>query len=152
MPTVDTVLSPREILNRLYYRLRNAYSKVLSTQPGDSKADKNIMVDLEALETLLLKLDFSFIKKLRDDASIDSNSFEKLKEIEKILNEISAGKKNAIRQDHYIHRVAKHMRNAVRGKARKTKRTGAREIVKVQKEKKELVKKEKEAKEKLGKK
>ena len=151
MANVDTALSPREVLNRLYLRLRGAYSKILSAQPGDPRADASIAREIEAMDILIQKLNMSFIKKLRDDANIDSNSFEKLREIEKVLNEISVGKGTAIRQDHYIHKVAKHIRNVVRGKVKKTKRSGMRELVKVRNEKKKLVRKEVEAKEKMGK-
>ena len=106
MPTIDTVLSPREILNRLYQRLRSAYSKVLSAQPGDVMADKSIAREIGIMESLVQKLNISFIKKVRDDANIDIKSSEKLREIEKILNEIAAEKITTIRQDHYIHKVA----------------------------------------------
>lgn len=152
MATVDTVLSPREVLNRLYERLRNAYSRVLSAAPGDVGADEKIMVEIEAMELLIQKLNYSFIKKVRNDASIDADSHEKLKEIEKLLEEIASGKKVTLRQDHFLYRTAKHMRNVVRGKANKTKKVGTKEFVNVQKEKKQLVRKEVDAREKMGKK
>ena len=150
MPTIDTALSPREILNRLYQRLRYAYSRILSAQPGDAMADKGIVQDIEAMETLMQKLNVSIIKKLRDDANVDINSFEKLKEIEKILSELSTGKIVTIRQDHYIHKLSNHLRNVVRGKVRKSKKSGMKELFKIKKEKKELGKKEVYAKEKIG--
>lgn len=152
MPTVDTALSPREVLNRLYQRLRSAYGKVLAARPGDVLADKAIIPDIEAIEILVQKLNYSFIKKLRDDANIDANSYEKLKELEKLLEEIVTGKKTTIRQNHFVYRTAKHLRNVVKGKVRKTKGAGLKQLAKVKKEKIELVKKVKEAREKAGKK
>jgi hypothetical protein len=151
MATVDTALRPREVLNRLYSRLRAAYAKVLSAKPGDVDADERIFEDIEAIELLAQKLNFSFIKKLRDDADIDANSHEKLKELEKLLEEIAAGKRTSVRQDHFIYRTAKHLRRVVKGQAAKSKYKGVKELARVKKDRKELVKKEREAKEKAGK-
>ena len=103
------------------------------------------------MENLMEKLNFSFIKKVQNDANIDKNSHEKLKELTKLLEEIVAGKKTSIRQDHFIYRTARHLRNVVRGQAAKTKHIGAREYARIQREKQQLARKEKEAKEKAGK-
>ncbi|MBD3163964.1 hypothetical protein GF323_02080 [Candidatus Woesearchaeota archaeon] len=151
MPTVDTALSPREILNRIYSSLRSAYSKVLSARPGDVKADESMAADINTMEKMQQKLSYSFVRKLKDDANVDAKSFEKLKELERLLEEIVSEKKTAIRQEHYVYRIAKRLRNVVKGKARKTRKQGIRELSRVRKEKKQLARREKEAKEKASK-
>jgi hypothetical protein len=150
MPTVDTALSPREVLNRLYAALRAAYLKVNAAKPGDVLADRGIISDIATIEALSQKLSYSFIKKLKDDSNIDVNSLEKLKEIERILDEIVSGKRNTIRQDHFVYRAAKHLRRVVRGQERKNKRQGYAKLRQITQDEMKLKTQKKEAFDKIG--
>jgi hypothetical protein len=150
MQTPETVLSPREVLNRMYERIKSAYSKVLSAQAGDVNADKQMIAEIEMIDLLAQKLSFSFLKKLRDDATVDANSFEKLKELENLLNDMITSKKKERYQNHYIYHCAKRWRNAVRGEANRTKNKGIKQLNKVNKEEKRLSQEKKEAQERAG--
>jgi hypothetical protein len=159
MVTPETALNPREALNLLYLKLRNAYSKVASAKPGDVKADKEIIQEVDMMENIMQKLDFGLIRKLRDDASIDSNKFTELQELERLLNEIVLGKKITLRKDHYLYRTAKRIRNSVRGSKNKAQREGTLKLREIQKkqeqmkrEQQKLLKEKVEANEKAGRK
>ncbi len=152
MARVDTVLSPRELLDRMYERLRNAYGKVLSAQPGSVETDEQIVSELEALEALMQKLDISILRKLQSDTARNRGSFEKMQEMEKIVDDIINGKKEGIRKEHYIYRTAKRLKGFVKSEKSKTKRKGTIKLDQIRKEKEKLEKEKKEAQEMAGRK
>jgi len=144
MPTIDTALSPSEVLNRLYKALSAAFVKLSKAQAGDAAKDKEIFKDIEEMEMWMKKLDYAFIKKIRDDSNVDGESYEKLKQLEELLIELVKAEKNSIHQDHYIFKVAKSLRRNVTSRARKTYGKAKGKIISLDKEKKKLKHKEKQ--------
>jgi hypothetical protein len=150
MGTIETALSPTEILRRMYERLRAAYDKLATAKAGDAEADEKILEEIDAIEALVMKLHFSFIRKLRDDAGLDKGKFEELAKFEEMLDDIYKGWLDGLRGDKYISNLARNIRNIVRREKKKSKRAGRKELVEVKKGRKELKEKEKKAKEKVG--
>jgi hypothetical protein len=149
-PQLETPLSPLQLLLQLAELSRNAAIKAQSAKPGSIQDDTSVLQYIEALELKIMQLDYSFIRKLSDSGSI--NSFERLKEIEKMLNEIVEGKRLSIKQDRHLFRLAKHVRNNTKRAVGKTKRNATIKFNQIQQEKKKLTAEEKEAKENMGKK
>jgi len=110
MAVVDTVLAPREVLNRLYERIRALYDKILRADTRRAQSDRAMEAEIEQINALVKKLDFSFIRKVMNDASASKQSYQEVKEFEKLLDEITAESKYAVRQEHYIYRTAKSVR------------------------------------------
>ena len=152
MATVETALSPAEILRRLYGRLRAAYDKLQAARPGDVEADEIIINEIEAIESLVFKLNFSFIRKLRDDAGLEKGKYEELARLEGMLDKIFRGKMDSIRSDNYLGKIARNIEKVVMREKKKSKRQGKKELTKIGREKKGLKDREKEAKEKAGRK
>ncbi|MBR9699801.1 hypothetical protein GOV09_05065 [Candidatus Woesearchaeota archaeon] len=124
MPRPDTFRSPAEILRVLGDKLRQTFIDFQNARPGDVEADKRIKEDLRQLNVMLDRLDVSFLSKVKQDASTNQQDYQKLVELEKLCEEIAREKIQSIREDHYIHKVARRARGMVRGQKGSAKRKG----------------------------
>jgi len=134
MATIETALTLREALNRLYFRMRDAYRVVLAAKPGDPEADRKILVHIEGMEELLSKIDFSFVRKVLNDANVDAQSHELLEKLHLLMKDMEQGKRKTTHKQHLLYRKAKEIKKKLGRRARSAKKQKDKHIKKVTKD------------------
>ncbi len=150
-PQVDSGLPPKVLMDKIYNRLRFAYMRVSSSNPGDVKNDANLLMDIEAMEVYMQQLTFAYMKKVYDDSG-RVEAYEELKELEEILTDIAKGKKESIKREKHIRKNASHIASLVHRRLKKGQYEGTIKFQEILKERAKLKAEEKEAREKMGKK
>jgi vacuolar-type H+-ATPase subunit I/STV1 len=102
------------------------------------------------LGTLMERVDYSMLKRLQDDAGRNRGKLSELKKLEEVTDEIISGKRDGIRKEHYLYKVAKRVRSTIKKEESKSKQKGAQKIAQVRKEEQRLQKERREAAEMTG--